>query len=1100
MKKISIILTLIILLAVILTACTDDIIEVDMETGDNIITDAPDETQPATPPAPTEPPPPRAESAQIPSDANFEITYVLHNTEGKFADLTIGPLIYAYNVLDYGADPTGELCNARVFNALIDRIGNLGGGTLYIPEGFYRLNSTVTIRKGVTIRGDWVKPDKNSPVADDGGTVLLAYVGRDRSERDMPLIETEVGAGVMNLTIFYPEQDPNNIVRYSPAIRHGVDNYFGNEYNNVKNVTIVNAYIGVLFSRTNGGGAPVVNGLYGSPIHTGVDVDNIAEVGRVEWLDFSPDYWINCGLYEKLGMDDPFSKDESAAGNIMRDYIYNNATGLIMRRNDWSYAAYLTVEGYLNGFMAAQSNSSMEGTPNGHNYNFYFTNCRNGVYIEATNSVGILFNKVIIENCEIGIKIGESTSGAVQFANSIIDAGMARYGMAIYIDQTSGTRLLVHETEIKRGQVLISGGTFQATDVDFNNKTSYMHPRLPDGPVTVHIPHVTIGSSGRANIAGCRFNGGEPDIQNNSFFGSNFDHEPLELKKAPEFPDAIQQTVKTPPRFELYIVERSNGDNTEAIQNALDKAAADGGGYVYLPAGKWRLDGYIIVPSGVELVGSMSNSSVPHGEGSILECYYGRNDESALPFIQLQENAGIRGITIDYPLQIYQELFKDEVFTPDFYPYAIQGQGNNIYAVNVGIRAAYAGLDLFTYKCDNFYVDWFTGHAFNNVVRVGGNSENGILSNLMFNTIVYACGDESKFGSFENSLRNGLSNSPVYDYAYANTDFLILGDSKNTILYNCFMFGVYRGVYFKDDGNGGPESGISMGTGIDAGTYSFYFGEGVNTKDFNFINTQIVTLIHSFSPNDTAYIYSAGNNNFDVNFYSLDLWGNPAYAVYMGENSGELNLINAHFNATGQAFANIKGGELVLLNGSFDRIDTIAANNSAQFVSIIASTIRDTGERTNAFAQWRSNISNAIEFSSGGIIASASIDRSDWQAAASHNSNLARRVYDGRISNRWDTGTAQVPDMWFELDLGGEYTFNYLIIDVGASTGDMAAEWSIFVSPDGENWGEPIASGREGNGIIQFPEQTASHIRIEQNGRKDGLYWSIHELYVLYVE
>ena len=45
--------------------------------------------------------------------------------------------------------------------------------------------------------------------------------------------------------------------------------------------------------------------------------------------------------------------------------------------------------------------------------------------------------------------------------------------------------------------------------------------------------------------------------------------------------------------------------------------------------------------------------------------------------------------------------------------------------MNVGLRAAYNGLDLFTYKCDNHYVDYLAGHVFMNAIRIGGGSEGG---------------------------------------------------------------------------------------------------------------------------------------------------------------------------------------------------------------------------------------------------------------------------------------------------------------------------------------------------------------------------------------
>jgi len=292
-----------------------------------------------------------------------------------------------------------------------------------------------------------------------------------------------------------------------------------------------------------------------------------------------------------------------------------------------------------------------------------------------------------------------------------------------------------------------------------------------------------------------------------------------------------------------------------------------------------------------------------------------------------------------------------------------------------------------------------------------------------------------------------------------------------------------------------------MGLGLDGDTYSFYIDENVTSK-FDLINTQIVTLTNDYSPKDTSYIYSKGSNGFNISLFSSDYWGSPVYSVYLGENSGALNLETAHFNSTGQTFINNKGGSFSLENGSVDSINNIAEKDSRyNLISITASTLPIPDKKeTSQFKEWRSNISNSREFSSGGIIASTMLDRSIWKATASNNKGAARNALDGKISTRWDTGTQQVPGQWFEVNLGGEYTFNYIILDVGSSTGDTPAQWNIYVSNDGETWGDPIASGKEGSGIISFEPQTASYIKIEQNGKKDGLYWSIHEMYVYYMK
>ena len=57
-------------------------------------------------------------------------------------------------------------------------------------------------------------------------------------------------------------------------------------------------------------------------------------------------------------------------------------------------------------------------TPNGHHYNFDLSECKTGIQINATNSVGILFDEINIHNCENGIVLGENTSDAAQFTKN----------------------------------------------------------------------------------------------------------------------------------------------------------------------------------------------------------------------------------------------------------------------------------------------------------------------------------------------------------------------------------------------------------------------------------------------------------------------------------------------------------------------------------------------------------------------------------------------------------------------------------------------------------------------------------------------------------
>ena len=93
-------------------------------------------------------------------------------------------------------------------------------------------------------------------------------------------------------------------------------------------------------------------------------------------------------------------------------------------------------------------------------------------------------------------------------------------------------------------------------------------------------------------------------------------------------------------------------------------------------------------------------------------------------------------------------------------------------------------------------------------------------------------------------------------------------------MYNCFNFGANKGIVLTTEGAGGP-NGVSIGLGLDADVKAMYVTEDVSC-DFVFINTQFVSLGSS----DVYYIYSEGNNDFDITLFASDYWGGPNYGGF----------------------------------------------------------------------------------------------------------------------------------------------------------------------------------------------------------------------------
>ena len=990
--------------------------------------------------------------------------------------------VITYNVMDYGADNTGEKDNSGLFTTLLKKLegsteqqGGVGnGGVLFLPEGKYRVDNSLVIPKGVTIRGEWKKPEKGQPIV---GTIILTDLGRGSETESNSLIRLEPSSAVKDLAFWYPEQDPNNIIPYPPTILWGRGDYFGNEYCVAQNVTFINSYSGLIFSRKNGGGAPNGFGIYGTPLSRGIEVDNIAEVGRVEGVDFSPAYWEGSGL--------PGSPENNAS---FRHWVKNNGTAIVMRRNDWSYTSNIKAEGYFIGFHAVTSIPNPGSKPNGQNYNMTFTNCKTAIYAQDPQDVGIMFHNVNAIDCEYGVFIPEYAGGVVQLSNCSLQA--TEY--AIGVDSNSSTRLLLNQSKITSGKVEVLGGALIVTDSDINNGS----------------PHIVIGVESRAIITGNRFDG-EPVIENNSMYECQIDHEAMtNLKKVPEFPYRDPQAIKQKPENVILVVAteepfnaKNDGEtnNTTAIQQALDNVKSKGGGIVYLPPGKYKVAGSLTIPSGVELKGSSDVGSVPTGPGSVLEVYNGKNDETAEPFIKMEEASGIRGIVFNYPEQMFDELLGttngQPVVNPHVYPYAIQVTGKDAYIVNVGFRATYRAIDLFTHKADNVYIEYPAGHVFKNGIHVGGGTENALIRNAQFNTIGYACGEESKFGRWKNSPRNGVSNKPCYNQNYRDLEFFILGECKNLLLYNNFYFGCNKGTIFANEGAG--PSGIAMGHGIDAAVKALYF-EKIGEGGFDLIGSQIVSTQHEVAEggkNASRYLETASDFDGEVTLFGGDFWGSPYYGVQIG--GGVLSLQQTHFNISGsERLAQIEkdGGNLRIYGSSVKNKGSRPVNAGVESQFAAESSIIDAENmNTEQCEKYIFNLTNSPV-----MIIDNTVDRTGWIATASKNNGNAKNAIDDNVSTRWDTSSSMQNGDWFSVDMREEQVFNKLILDQGGSSDDYPRGYEVYVSNDGKNWGEALVTGIGTSDVtvITLPEpQKAQYVKIIQTG-KEELYWSIHEFYI----
>ncbi|MDR0874436.1 MAG: discoidin domain-containing protein [Prevotellaceae bacterium] len=1033
--------------------------------------------------------------------------------------------VATYDVTQHGVANDGITNNTSVIKDLLAELGRQGGGILYFPAGKYIISSPLTMPRGVSIRGDWKKPVDGKSV---DGTVLMCTFGKNADSRmiSYAMITMAPSTSVSNVAIWYPDQDPNDVSLYPwTIIFGGVSGEWGNEYCHVRNVTFVNSYNAILHNRSAGGGATNVHNVYGTVFNRGIEIDNVSEVCRFDYIHWSPKYWAESGL----------TGAPASTSAAYSQFMKKNAIGVEMKRNDWSYTSFYEAESLKIGFHAVVSAEKEKNTPNGHNYGFIFRNCGTGVQCDDISGFGIMFTDVTTENCQRGLVVNSTESAPVQVSNCHFAADTA-----ILLSKTAFSKLMAYQTTVESGRVIIQNSDFTSVDGDYNNA----------------IPQIELSKDCRAIITGNRSNGEEmqnSDIKNGSFYECDIDNTPIAGLKTPPtftwedcfdvptkpakndvfvvtknpynvekidilaggnykitFPyhdgETIRDSVRTLQDYEAnrpIIREAFNNalayvpDATATIQTALDDAFANGGGIVYLPAGHYKVLGTLTIPTGVELKGANDIGTHPMGAGSVLEAFAGKDDPTSAPFITMEANSGIRGIVIHYP---EQDAFETEDFR-HVYPYTIRGNANT-YIVNVTVQGCYNAIDLFTEKCDNHFIDYFAGQPFKNTVRVGGGSVGGKIYNIQTNLISFVSGNEWKFGTWTNAPRrdNGTTTenikNAVKNYISEQHDFMILGDCSDQILYNNFGYLAQHGVWFKGDEGNGP-SGKCLGQGIDAGTISLYY-EKLGTGGFDMINTQIVVLQNGSQANKdkSAYIQTAADFTGEANLFSSDYWGGPKTGIIAS--GGTLNLYTAH-HAQSMMLRNLKlenDGKVNFINSN---IGKLSLNNSSVASKVgVSYSFAETASSTTegSYSKWVYNLSGSTKNPS---TTPPIMDRTGWIAYASENNGAkAQESIDGINSTYWISTTSQTVNHWYYVDMREQNKFNTIYI---SSNSNYISKFDVLISDDGEEW-TTIATNKSGSNLIvlELPYgYTAQYIKIQSAGVA-GNKWAIYEFGIAYDE
>ncbi len=782
--------------------------------------------------------------------------------------------LFNYNVMDYDAKADGVTDDTKAIQKALSKAAAMGGGTVYIPAGTYRVDGILSIAETVTLRGDFRGPDdENAP---GNGTVLLAYTGREKPN-ERAFITLASGACLMNVTVYYPEQTPDQIVEYAPTVAYDAK---GATYAMVKNCWFVNSYEMIDFGNTDANGCHYIQNVYGTPLKQGITIDTCYDVGRMEGIFLSPQYWLKA---QELGISEHY---DDARNNAMFQYVAENAVGTSLYYSDWEYIYNYNVDS-LHTAVNFPDNPNRRANIQMSHSTIY--NCTVGISCEEISPVGSMVSNTTI--------IAAETEGATCVLSPARNEEYPVQFNNCYLESKGGPAV----TQIGRGMLQFVNCTFKTGKAD-----CYAVDLQSNGSLYVEqceflneSKHVHVGKTATTTqILGCTYAGKEDMLlEREAGYKVTTNAESLKMPSQSGLAHPYKQTEPTPKNMYVYYLlkygAKSGEDCTVAFKAALADAAKTGG-TVYIPAGKYILKESITIPSGVELRGCATgafaafNHTNGKAMGTVILAEPPQNaDGEAL--IKLEANSGVSGLSILYTQQ------KITATTAIAYPYTIQGLGEGVWVKNVCLVNSYKGIDFNTYPCKNHYIWQVTGAPLEVGIHVGNSSGNGWIEFAHFNPGYWRNMTEYYKGA-------ATADTDVLNYQLDNLDAYIFEDCYSEHLLGTFVYGANRGIVI----NSNKFNGIILGHGTDNADRAIVV---TDCDKVEFVNSTLTVIDHS---KDILFVDVEASNTGNAEFYNLLMFGQDTNAkCSMKLSGGRIGMQQGYFyQASGELLCLIDGGNV----------------------------------------------------------------------------------------------------------------------------------------------------------------------------------------------
>lgn len=293
--------------------------------------------------------------------------------------------------------------------------------------------------------------------------------------------------------------------------------------------------------------------------------------------------------------------------------------------------------------------------------------------------------------------------------------------------------------------------------------------------------------------------------------------------------------LMAPAQGEVYVrdfgaVADGKTDDTQAIQKALDAAAAARGGAVCMPSGMYLVAGSLTVPEGTTLLGEWE---APHhantGQGTVILATGGKGDENATPLINLNQSSCVKGITIYYPDQDPRNIQP--------YPWAIQGRGMHGSVIDVTLVNPYKGIDFGTYPNELHFISNVFGCPLRIGIFVDKTTDIGRIENVHFNPHAWG-----RCPYAPAAFEGGDGWKALCDYLEQNLEGYLIGQTDWEYMNNCFVIFPKIGLHFIRTERGVPNVVLTQ-CGSDIGPVAIQVDASQPHAGIAFNNCQIMSCI-----------------------------------------------------------------------------------------------------------------------------------------------------------------------------------------------------------------------------------------------------------------